>query len=188
MSTAKPTCRQLLRQIYLNLMGIKVEKPPQPRAVPHLFGSSTTLDPALARRIVMAVISQTEAAGGFIAVAILSIGGNPILCEKSLDLGEAFWQAAINHAKAIAHETSSQKETVREAAATLMHQGEAAGFVGVAGPAAELNKAAVTIARAELAQAVTERNQALAFNHELRRALAAKNPPKTCRACGRVIG
>lgn len=186
-NSSQPSFRQVLRQVYRNLTGIKIEVPPKPRGVPHLFNHRVILDPSLARRIVRTVLSKIEASGGFIAIAILSSGGNPVLCEKSIDLGEAFWQVAIDRAKALAHETTTTTASVRESSATLMHQGQAAGFIGVASPDAKTQQTAVTLAIAELEQAEEERHQAMAFNFDLARAAAAKNPTKKCRSCGRAL-
>lgn len=183
----EPTLRQLLRQMYRNMMGIKVEKPQAPKAVPNLFIPYEVLDPSLARRIVTTVLAEIEAAGGFIAIAILSSVGNPIICEKSIHLGEAFWQLAIDRARALARESNAVTANATEAAATLMNDGFAAGFIGVASPDAKVDKKAIDLALMVLTSAVNERHQAIAFNIELAKAKAAKNPPKTCRSCGRPL-
>lgn len=183
----EPTCRQLLRQIYRNLMGITIEKPPKPKAVPNLFIPYEVLDPSLARRIVTTVMAEVEATGGFIAMAILSSVGNPIICEKSTHLGEAFWQLAIDRARKLTRESSAATAKVTEAATTLMNDGFAVGFLGVASPDDKVQKKALELALTVLTAAVNERNQAIAFNIELAKAEAAKNPPKNCRTCGKPL-
>lgn len=160
------------------------QKPPKPKDVPNLFNRSPRLDPQLARRIVHTVLSEVEAAGGFIAIAILSSGGNPIICEKSVSLGAAFWKIAIDRAKDIANETSSATASMRESAVTLMHKGYAAGFLGVASPDPASQKQAVERALVVLRQAVDERRQAIIYNEELKK---ATNPPKKCRSCGKPL-
>lgn len=178
----QPTCWQILKLALRMAFGYK--QPPKPKDVPNLFNRSPRLDPQLARRIVYTVLSEVEAAGGFIAIAILSSGGNPIICEKSVSLGEAFWKIAIDRAKEIAHETSSATANMRESAASLMHKGYAAGFLGVASPNPVSQKQAVERALAVLKQAVAEQRQAIIFNEELKNAI---NPPKKCRSCGRPL-
>lgn len=159
--------------------------PPKPRHIPSLYTSHTSMRPVLARRIVRAVLQNVEATGSSVAVAILGFGGNPIICEKTAGLGEAYWHAAIERAKALSQQSSSTTKSVTESAATLMTHGSAAAYLGVASLGGEADQAAVTCAISELAKAEEERSSAIAYNAALAKAQAQKK--KTCRTCGKPL-
>lgn len=176
-----PSCWQVLCHAFWMLLGRKTQRP---IPVPSLYASHTSLKPELARRIVNVVLNKTEATGGLIAVAVLSIGGNPMICEKSVALGEAYWQIAIERAKSLARETSATAHTVTDCSATLTSSGTVTGYIGVASLGGQGDKPAVQLALAELAHAEEERNHAIAYNAKLRR---DQKKDKKCTRCGRPL-